>query len=266
MRNKGHAGPAPGSATPVLAVSHLAKRFGGLNAVRDVSLEVAPGSVLGVIGPNGSGKTTLVNLLSGAYRPDRGSIRLNGAETSRLPAHRLPGLGLARTFQNPHVFKTLTVRQNLFVPARHRAGRADLRRLHQDAERWLAEVSLAPFADRIASELSGGQQKLVEFARAMVLRPSLVLMDEPFAGVHPDVKSVMHQRITEAAGQGTTAFLIVSHEIPDLVSMAGRLVCMAEGSVLVSGAPRSVCADQRVIDAYLGAPLASAGERAGGTE
>jgi branched-chain amino acid transport system ATP-binding protein len=258
MTHTGLAGPARDPATPVLAVSHLAKRFGGLNAVRDVSLEAASGSVLGVIGPNGSGKTTLINLLSGAYRADKGSIRLNGTETSRLPAHRLSGLGLARTFQNPHVFKTLTVRENLFVPAGHRTRRADLRRLHEDAERWLAEVNLAPFADRVASQLSGGQQKLVEFARAMVHRPAVMLMDEPFAGVHPDVKAVMHQRITEAAAQGTTAFLIVSHEIPDLVSMASQFVCMAEGSVLVSGAPRTVCGDQRVIDAYLGTPLAGA--------
>ncbi len=260
MTHQGNARTAGHPAAPVLTVSHLAKRFGGLTAVRDVSVEVEPGSVLGVIGPNGSGKTTLVNLLSGAYRADKGSIRLNGTETSRLPAHRLAGLGLARTFQNPHVFKTLTVRQNLFVPVQHRARNADLRQLHRDAERWLADVNLAPFADRVASELSGGQQKLVEFARAMVLRPSVVLMDEPFAGVHPEVKAVMHQRITEAAAGGTTAFLIVSHEIPDLVSMAGRFVCMAEGSVLVSGAPRAVCADQRVIDAYLGTPLASAAE------
>jgi branched-chain amino acid transport system ATP-binding protein len=251
-------GPPTSADPPILAVGHLAKSFGGLNAIRGVSLELAAGSVLGVIGPNGSGKTTLINLLSGAYRPDKGTIRLNGAETSRLPAHRVASLGLARTFQNPHVFKTLTVRQNLFVSVQHRARRAALRQLQDNADRWLADVGLTPFADRVASELSGGQQKLVEFARAMVHQPAVVLMDEPFAGVHPDVKAVMHRRISEAAAQGTSAFLIVSHEIPDLVNLASRFLCMADGLVLAAGAPRSVCEDQRVIDAYLGAPLAGA--------
>ena len=243
---------------PVLAVTGLAKRFGGLEALRDVSLEVAPGSVLGVIGPNGSGKTTLINLLSGAYRPDKGSIRVNGTETARKAAHKVAALGVARTFQNPHVFTSLTVRQNLFVAVQHRAGGTLLRQLHEDADYWLELVGLTEFADRVAHELSGGQQKLVEFARAMVHRPSVVLMDEPFAGVHPDVKAVMHTRISEIARQGTSAFIIVSHEIPDLIGMSGSFLCMAEGSVLVAGDPREVCTDQRVVDAYLGAPVAGA--------
>ena len=243
---------------PVLAVTGLAKRFGGLEALRDVSLEVAPGSVLGVIGPNGSGKTTLINLLSGAYRPDKGSILVNGTQTARKSAHKVAALGVARTFQNPHVFRSLTVRQNLFVAVQHRAGGTLLRQLQQDADHWLELAGLDRFADRVAHELSGGQQKLVEFARAMVHRPSVVLMDEPFAGVHPDVKAVMHTRIGEIAREGRTAFIIVSHEIPDLIGMSGSFLCMAEGSVLVAGDPQEVCADQRVVDAYLGAPVAGA--------
>lgn len=236
-----------------LEVAGLAKRFGGIEAIRDVSLRVETGSVLGVIGPNGSGKTTLINLLSGAYRPDRGSVRIHGVEASRLPAHRIAMLGLARTFQNPHVFSSLTVRQNLFVSVQHRAGSAMLRQLRSYADEWLELVGLARFADRVANELSGGQQKLVEFARAMVHRPAVVLMDEPFAGVHPEVKQVLHGRIAASAREGESSFLIVSHEIPDLVRLADSLLCMDGGRVLVGGSPAEVCRDERVLDAYLGA-------------
>jgi branched-chain amino acid transport system ATP-binding protein len=242
--------PAPGA--PALTVREVGKRFGGVEAIRDVSLEVAPGQVLGVIGPNGSGKTTLINLLTGTYRADRGSIRVAGRETSRLPAHRVAALGVARTFQNPHVFTTLTVRQNLLMALRHGSQAADSTGTDSVGE-WLALTGLAGKADHVASQLSGGQRKLVEFARAMVRAPSLVLMDEPFAGVHPAVKRVLHERISQLAAAGETAFLIVSHEIPDLIDLSDRFVCMAGGAVLRTGDPAEVCQDEAVVDAYLGA-------------
>jgi branched-chain amino acid transport system ATP-binding protein len=246
--------PVPG--TPALAVREVGKRFGGVEAIRDVSLEVAPGQVLGVIGPNGSGKTTLINLLTGTYRSDHGSIRVVGRETSRLPAHRVAALGVARTFQNPHVFTTLTVRQNLLMALRHgmsaRAGRPAAAG-KDSVEEWLALTGLADRADYVASQLSGGQRKLVEFARAMVRGPSLVLMDEPFAGVHPAVKRVLHEQIAQLAAAGETAFLIVSHEIPDLIDLSDRFVCMAGGAVLRAGDPAEVCQDEAVVGAYLGA-------------
>jgi len=244
-------------AQPALAVREVGKKFGGVEAVRDVSLTVAPGQVLGVIGPNGSGKTTLINLLTGVYRADRGSIRVAGTETSRLPAYRVAGLGVARTFQNPHVFATLTVRQNLLMALRHsvRRGRAPAAGAGEsdDIGRWLELTGLADKADHVASELSGGQRKLVEFARAMVRRPSLVLMDEPFAGVHPAVKRVLHDRIRQLAASGEAAFLIVSHEIPDLIDLSDQFLCMAGGAVLKAGDPAEVCQDEAVVDAYLGA-------------
>jgi len=244
-----------GPAKPALAVREVGKKFGGVEAVRDVSLTVAPGQVLGVIGPNGSGKTTLINLLTGVYRADRGSIQVAGTETSRLPAYRVAGLGVARTFQNPHVFATLTVRQNLLMALRHSVHRG--RRVADagadDVGRWLELTDLTDKADHVASELSGGQRKLVEFARAMVRGPSLVLMDEPFAGVHPAVKRVLHDRIRQLAASGEAAFLIVSHEIPDLIDLSDQFICMAAGAVLTAGDPAEVCRDQAVIDAYLGA-------------
>jgi branched-chain amino acid transport system ATP-binding protein len=237
-----------------LAVEHVAKRFGGLEAIRDVSLDLPAGSVLGVIGPNGSGKTTLINLLSGVYRPSKGSIRVGDTETTRMAAHRIAARGVARTFQNPHVFTSLTVRQNMFMSEHQGLSRAGLSQLREDADEWLRLVGLGELAGRVARELSGGQQKLVEFARAMVSRPAIVLMDEPFAGVHPDIKQILHERIRELRGGQGVAFLIVSHEVPDLIDLSDAFVCMANGSVLAAGDPETVCADEAVIDAYLGAP------------
>jgi branched-chain amino acid transport system ATP-binding protein len=243
----------PAAETAALTVREVGKKFGGVEAVRDVSLEVVPGQVLGVIGPNGSGKTTLINLLTGTYRTDRGSIRIAGKQTSRLSAHRVAALGVARTFQNPHVFTTLTVRQNLLMALRH-GVRGSEESSHGDrVDEWLALTGLEGQADHVASQLSGGQRKLVEFARALVRGPSLVLMDEPFAGVHPEVKRVLRTRITRLAAAGETAFLIVSHEIPDLIGLSDRFVCLAGGAVLRAGDPQEVCQDEAVVDAYLGA-------------
>ena len=238
-----------------LQARNLHKRFGGIHAIEDVGFDLPTGSVLGVIGPNGSGKTTLVNLLTGAYRPDKGSVRVCGREIAGRAAHQIAALGVARTFQNPHVFSTLTVRQNLVISVQHRRVSDDTRRVHADTENWLSRIGLSSFADRVAHELSGGQQKLVEFARAMVRNPRVVLMDEPFAGVHAEVKKVLHRQITEAARTGGTSFLIVSHEIPDLVQLSDRFLCMANGRELLTGTPAAGCSDPRVIDAYLGASL-----------
>jgi ABC-type branched-subunit amino acid transport system ATPase component len=248
-------GEVKDDAADELVAKDLHKRFGGIEAICDVAFELPRGSVLGVIGPNGSGKTTLINLLTGAYRPDNGSIQIAGVETSRRAAHAIAALGVARTFQNPHVFKTLTVMQNLFVPAQHRRGSERFGQVREEADAWLNKLGLSGFADRIAHELSGGQQKLVEFARAMVLRPRIVLMDEPFAGVHVDVKRILHERITEVARAGETSFMIVSHEIPDLIRLSDSFLCMANGRVLLRGEPAAVCRNPRVVEAYLGATL-----------
>jgi branched-chain amino acid transport system ATP-binding protein len=149
----------------------------------------------------------------------------------------------------------MTVRQNLLVSVSHRSSSLAVRNLQPEVDRWLELVGLGAHAERVAHELSGGQQKLVEFARAMVHRPKVVLMDEPFAGVHPHVKATLHDRIVEISAAAETAFLVVSHEVPDLVALSGRFLCMAGGEVLTEGSPEQVCADARVIDAYLGAPI-----------
>jgi branched-chain amino acid transport system ATP-binding protein len=239
----------------VLRAEGLHKRFGGIQALRGVGVELRRGAVLGVIGPNGSGKTTLTNVVNGAHRPDSGQVTLGGVDVTRKRAHTRAALGLARTFQNPRVFASLTVRQNMVVAVAHRSDRRHMRALADDVDTWLTTVGLDQVADRVAHELSGGQQKLVEFARAMVNKPAVVLLDEPFAGVHPHIKQTLHRVITDQAATGAAAFMIVSHEVPDLVALSDRLLCMASGQVLAEDTPDAVCADPRVIDAYLGAPL-----------
>jgi ABC-type branched-subunit amino acid transport system ATPase component len=232
-----------------LRVTGLSKRFGGLQAVADVSFTVEPGTILGLIGPNGSGKTTTLNLLNGAVKPDSGTVRIGDHDLSGRSSREVVAHGVTRTFQNPRVFSTVTALENLLVPTLHqRGGRAQAERKAVDL---LDFVGLAAHRDTPASELSGGQQKLLEFVRALVTDPVVVLMDEPFAGVHPSVKELMRTRVRERNEQGTS-FVIVSHEIPDLMRLSDSVICMSEGRIVAHGAPEEVTADQQVIEAYLG--------------
>jgi branched-chain amino acid transport system ATP-binding protein len=235
---------------PLLAISALAKRFGGVAALSDVSLELGRTSITGLIGPNGSGKTTLLNVINGVYRADRGTVQLDGvAIGDRLPSE-LAALGVSRTFQNARVFSTLTVMQNLFIPLLHQA-QAQRSATATKAAELLSFVGLEKFADHTASELSGGQKRLLEFARALVTSPRLILMDEPFAGVHPAIKATLIGCIKETVTRFGATFLIVSHEVPDLVEMADAMVCLVEGKVAASGSPSEVVRDERVIEGYL---------------
>lgn len=234
---------------PVIEAERLTKRFGGMTAVNEASFIVEAGALLGVIGPNGSGKTTTLNILNGAIRPDGGVVRVNGKEMQGKASTAFVGAGVTRTFQNPRVFTTITALENLLVPVLHSKSRGvDWR---QKAEELLAFVGLEDHGDTPASELSGGQQKLLEFVRALMTDPSVVLMDEPFAGVHPSVKELMRQRILERNQEGT-AFVIVSHEIPDLTRLCPQIQCMSGGKVVAFGPPAEVTSDPHVIEAYLG--------------
>ena len=236
----------------------LTKNFSGMRAVDDLSLAVPEGSLMGLIGPNGSGKTTTLNLLNGALRPDAGTIAVHGVSLEGRSSSAFVHAGVSRTFQNPRVFSTITAIENMLVPVLHRRGRAQHWR--QKAEQLLEFVGLLAHRDTAASELSGGQQKLLEFVRALMTDPAVVLMDEPFAGVHPSVKVVMRERIAERNAAGT-AFVIVSHEIPDLTRLCSTLVCMSAGRAIAAGAPSEVVEHPEVIEAYLGHGPAARGER-----
>jgi ABC-type branched-subunit amino acid transport system ATPase component len=239
------------SAEPLLAIRGVGKRFGGVVALQDVSFPVAASSVAALIGPNGSGKTTLLNVINGVLRADRGEVRLGGAIISGRRPCDLAAAGLSRTFQTTRVFLTLTVRQNLFIPLLHQ-GALERAVAVRRARELLEFVGLQGDAERAASELSGGQQRLLEFARALVARPQLVLMDEPFAGVHPEIKALLTRSIRETVNREGASFLIVSHEVPDLVAISDFMVCLVEGKVAASGSPSEVVRDDRVIEGYLG--------------
>ena len=234
----------------ILQVQALSKRFGGVVAIKDLSFEVGSAAVVGVIGPNGSGKTTLLNMINGIYRPDGGDIRLDGSSIAGSPPHVLVSRGIARTFQNPRVFRTLTVTQNMLLPLLHRRGGSG-KALPHVAE-LLELVGLEREANRPASELSGGQQKLLEFARALMTEPKVVLMDEPFAGVNPAIKRMLMDCIRATSGGSGTSFLIVSHEVPDLISLSQRMICLASGELMAEGPPPRVASSPAVIEAYLG--------------
>jgi len=244
--------------SPMIESSALAKSFGGVAAVDGVSLRVEAATIMGLIGPNGSGKTTTLNLLNGAIKPDAGEIRVDGVSLAGRTSSAFVRAGVARTFQNPRTFTTITALDNLLVPVLHRGG--SRRRWREKGQELLDFVGLGAHRDTPASELSGGQQKLLEFVRALMTDPKVVLMDEPFAGVHPSVKEVMRDRIQEVNRSGTS-FVIVSHEIPDLTRLSTVVVCMSEGRVIAQGAPDHVTGDPAVIEAYLGHGKAGRGER-----
>jgi ABC-type branched-subunit amino acid transport system ATPase component len=238
-------------AQALLSIEAVGKRFGGVVAVDSVSFRVREKTVVGLIGPNGSGKTTLLNMVNGVLAPDFGQVVLQGADIGGRRPSDLAAMGLSRTFQTTRVFRSLSATQNMFVPLLHQTlierTDASLR-----ATELLGFVGLEQHAQHIASELSGGQQRLLEFARALVTRPRMILMDEPFAGVHPEIKNVLISCIRETVKRENTAFLIVSHEVPDLVAMSDFMVCLVEGKVAAVGPPGDVIRNDKVIEGYLG--------------
>ncbi len=236
---------------PLLAIDAVTKRFGGVVALNGVSFQLEANKVVRLIGPNGSGKTTLLNVINGVVSSDEGDVRLGERSIVGRRPSDLAANGLSRTFQTARVFNTLTVVQNLFVPLLHQQT-LERSKATARANELLTFVGLERHAGHTASELSGGQQRLLEFARALVTHPKLILMDEPFAGVHPEIKKVLIRCIRETVQKEGASFLIVSHEVPDLVNMSDFMVCLVEGRVAASGVPSVVVHDEKVIEGYLG--------------
>ena len=248
----------------MLEIDHVVKTFGALRAVDDVTLRVRQASITGLIGPNGAGKTTLFNTIAGATRADSGVIRLGGRRIDNLLPDQVFHGGLGRTFQIPRPLGNLTVMENLLlVPAMQsgekfwntwiRRGRIrDEAAVHREKAREIIEfVGFSRLIDEPARVLSGGQQKLLELARILMSDPSIILLDEPAAGVNPVLLESLVERILALHRRGVT-FLLIEHNMDLVMRLCDPVIVMAQGKIVVEGSPQEVRADLRVIDAYLG--------------
>lgn len=254
---------------PALRVAAVGRSFGGLRAVDECSFEVRSGTITGLIGPNGAGKSTMLNLLAGALRPDGGSIRFFGQEIAGLPAFKIARLGIARTFQLPSEFARMTVLENLMVAPLHQRGdslwaalfgprtwKGEERRHLESAWTLLRRFGLAALAHEYAGNLSGGQKRLLELARALQLKPRILLLDEPMAGVNPALIDQLAEYIADLKAEGLTV-VMVEHEMGTVERLCNPIIVMAQGRVLAEGSMAEIRADPAVVRAYL------SGQRAG---
>jgi branched-chain amino acid transport system ATP-binding protein len=230
-----------------------------VQANRDVSVRVDEGEIVGLFGPNGSGKTTVFNSIVGYHPIDGGSIRFLGREISRLRVPAIARLGLVRTFQQTRVYRKMTCVENLWISVPQREqGLASVfgRPSPEESERALALlqfVGLHSLRDRRAGELSFGQQRLLEFAMALMNEPRLLLLDEPTAGINPTLINGVIDRLKRANAELGITLLVIEHNMRVIMNLANRLYCLAHGEILAAGTPDEVREDPRVIDAYLGA-------------
>ena len=233
----------------MLKLEAVTKRFGGLTAVREVSLEVREGDLLGIIGPNGAGKTTLFNMISGFYRPDEGRILYEGRDVTGLPPHAICRLGLTRTFQIVKPFGNLSVRDNVMIGALTR--RASVREARADAERVIDVCGLGPHAGAHARALPLALRKRLEVARALATQPRLLLLDEVMAGLNPTELVAMIDLVRRLHAEGLT-LIVIEHVMAAMMRLAQRIVMLHHGDKIAEGTPREIASDRRVIDAYLG--------------
>ena len=233
----------------MLELEAVTKRFGGLTAVKDVSLRAAPGEILGIIGPNGAGKTTLFNVISGFYAPNTGTVRLDGRDIGGLAPHHVCALGLTRTFQLVKPFGNLSVLDNVMIGALTR--RSSTRAARTDAERVIDICDLGRHAAARARALPLALRKRLEVARALATQPRLLLLDEVMAGLNPTELIAMVALIRRLHANGLT-LIVIEHIMAAMMRLAQRIVMLHHGEKIAEGTPREITSDRRVIDAYLG--------------
>ena len=238
------------SGTELVRGVGVTKSFGGILANDEVEFAIAEGDLIGLIGPNGSGKTTLINILTGHLRPDRGGVVLRGRQMSDQPAHIYAAMGVARTFQLTQLFGRMTVLENLLVPGLTRPHSTWASTV-QRARSYLEFLNLGHLEHLHAKNLSGGQQKLLELGRCLMLEPAILFLDEPFAGVHPRLRNELIKRIQELHQAGRT-FVIVDHDTEAILRISRRLVVMNRGRKIADGPPAEIRVDQAVVAAYAG--------------
>jgi branched-chain amino acid transport system ATP-binding protein len=237
--------------TPLLAVQDLTRRFGGLVAVDHLALTVMPGEIVGLLGPNGSGKTTALNLISGALKPDTGSISLRGGAIHGLPPYKIARLGVARTFQLVRVLGSMTCRENVLAGLAFGTRNDWGARAERSADDLLDRVGLSGRAAVMTTELTYIDQKRLELARALALRPELLLLDEWLAGLNP-TELLQGIELVRSLRTDGIAILMVEHVMDAIRSLCDRCVVMNAGKRIAEGSPTAVLADPEVVRAYLG--------------
>ena len=256
--------PGVAKPDPILVVDDVRKSFGGLVAVDVAHLEIPRGLITGLIGPNGAGKTTFFNVMTGFDRADHGRWTFDGQPLDRMPAHRVARRGMVRTFQLTKALGRMSVLENMMLAAVDQRGERFLpslvpalwRRQEQEnrqrAEKLLARFRLDRMRDEYAVTLSGGQKKLLEMARALMAQPTMVMLDEPMAGINPALTQSLLEHVKALREEGMTV-LFIEHDMDVVMDISDWIVCMAEGRVIAEGPPQSIGTNPAVIDAYLGA-------------
>ena len=242
-----------------IEVRNVSKAFGGVRANRNISISVPEGRITGLIGPNGSGKTTLFNSIVGYHPIDQGSIMFEGQEISKLRVPDIARLGMLRTFQQTRIYGKMNCVQNMLISVPHReAGWKTMFTPYPPeatdrAEQLLEFVGLYSKRRLLAGDLSFGQQKLLEFAMALMNEPKVLLLDEPTAGINPTLINGLIDRLKRANSEFGITLCVIEHNMRVIMNLADRIYCLAHGELLAEGAPEEIQNDQRVIDAYLGA-------------
>ncbi len=252
----------------MIRVEQLTKRFGGLAAVNNASLQIADGSITGLIGPNGAGKTTLFNVIAGVHAPTSGKVWLDGEDITGLPPHELFNKGMLRTFQIAHEFSSLTVRENLMMVPPDQSGESlrdvwfrgsQVRQREQQVKEKADEVidflQIAHVADELAGNLSGGQKKLLELGRTMMVDAKIVFLDEVGAGVNRTLLNTIGDAIIRLNQERGYTFCVIEHDMDFIDKLCNPVIVMAEGSVLAEGTLAEIKANEQVIEAYLGTGL-----------
>ncbi len=251
--------------TNLLEVQDLSVRFAGLDALKDVSLDLASGQILAVIGPNGAGKTTLFNAISGYVRPSGGQIRLKGRDIAGASPHEIARHGIRRTFQNGGLFPALTVLENVLTGLHSQTGGSFLdvllgrnsaltseREMIARARDLLSLMQMEKMADTRAADLSGGQQRIVEIIRTVASDPPVLLLDEPAVGLSPLARDQMMEIIHRMAGEKGVGILLIEHAVELVMAGADRIMVMAAGQRIAEGTPQEIREDRAVLEAYLG--------------